>query len=101
MPYETTTDPSKPNGDLTFDVKHFKKIWVKKAGGGVARVQLVDVTDDGIADILAGAQDADRTGIVNAGAIPLWRGSPILAGTLDPDVTCAVPGAAAGDRLGR
>lgn len=63
--------------------------------------QLVDLTDDGVVDVLAGAQNADLFGVTNSGAIYLWAGSSFLNGTVDADVTFEVPGAAAGDRLGR
>jgi hypothetical protein len=63
-------------------------------------VQLADVTDDGVLDIVAGARYADVAGVVNAGAVHVWRGSSSLSGNVNPFATLSVPGAIAGDQLG-
>ncbi len=59
-------------------------------------IQCCDVTGDGIADVVAGAQDAGAT---DTGAVYVWRGGP-LSGVVAPTATLTVPGAADGDRLG-
>ncbi len=60
----------------------------------------VDVTGDGIVDIVAGASSADRGGILDTGAIYLWRGRNGFAGNVQPDKILVVNGAVAGDLLG-
>jgi FG-GAP repeat len=63
-------------------------------------VQLVDVTGDGVLDVVAGAQHADVGGVTDTGAIYVWRGGASLT-TGGPTLTLAVPGAVAMDQLGR
>ncbi|MCI0636590.1 MAG: hypothetical protein L0206_22120, partial [Actinobacteria bacterium] len=63
-------------------------------------IYLVDVTGDRIRDVVAAAQFADPAGVQDAGAIYLWNGGPNLSGSIEPDATLFVPGAAVEDRLG-
>jgi hypothetical protein len=67
---------------------------------GLASVgmQVVDLTDDGVPDLLVGAQLADPGGVTNAGALYLWDGKPLL--DVHPSVFFTNPSAVAGDRLG-
>lgn len=44
----------------------------------------VDVTGDGVRDLIVGAQNTDVGGVVNAGAIYVWAGGTGLAGTPAP-----------------
>jgi hypothetical protein len=69
---------------------------------GLASVglQFADVTDDGVPDLLVGAQNADAGGVTNSGAIYLWTGGSMFPSSRPPDATFADPAAAAGDRLG-
>ncbi|MFC1706392.1 IPT/TIG domain-containing protein, partial [Planctomycetota bacterium] len=60
----------------------------------------VDVTDDGVLDIVAGAYRADVGGVTNTGAIYVWAGGSGLAGTPAPTTTLTITGAAANDMLG-
>lgn len=63
-------------------------------------IQCVDLTGDGIDDVLVGASTATVGGVGAAGAIFLWAGGPGLTGT--PAPTAVLTGAApmAGDRIG-
>lgn len=67
---------------------------------GLASVglQILDWTDDGVPDLLVGAQQADHGGITNAGALYLWDGKPML--DEHPVAFLANPLSAPGDRLG-
>jgi hypothetical protein len=59
---------------------------------------LSDVTGDGIPDLFAGAGFADINGVVNCGAIYLWKGPVVASGA--PTRTLANPNAQIDDRLG-
>jgi hypothetical protein len=61
-------------------------------------LQLADVTGDGRPDLFAGAAFADIGGVVNCGAIYLWKGPVIASGA--PTVTLGNPFAQIDDRLG-
>ncbi|MGE0713300.1 MAG: Ig-like domain-containing protein [Planctomycetota bacterium] len=61
---------------------------------------IADVTSDGVLDLVAGAYRADLGGVVNTGAIYVWKGGATLAGSKAPDATLTVPGAIASDQLG-
>jgi hypothetical protein len=63
-------------------------------------VALVDVTGDGVFDVVAGASNADVGGAVDAGAVLVWQGGAALTGTPAPLATLAIPGAVNGDQLG-
>jgi len=70
-----------------------------------AGFQLVDVSGDGIADVLAGASQADVAGLVNFGAAYVWFGGRGGGGaTWDPDVFLyavgPLPLPANGDQMG-
>jgi len=67
---------------------------------GMSETQLVDVTNDGILDVVAGSPYADVAGVVDAGAVYVWKGGPTLVGTPAPLATLTVPGANTGDWLG-
>ena len=61
--------------------------------------RLVDMTGDGVLDVLAGTSWADIGGVPDVGAFYLWKGgSGLESGT--PTATFTVPGAASSDRLG-
>ncbi len=62
---------------------------------------LADLTDDGIPDLVVGAENDDPNGIVNAGSIHFWRGGSSLAGFLFEDVRFEATNASDGDGLGR
>ncbi len=70
-----------------------------EAGSGQG-IQLVDVTGDGILDVVAVATGADVGGLADAGALYVWNGGAGLSGPKSPDATLTVPGAVAGDQLG-
>ena len=57
-----------------------------------------DLTGDGLVDVVTGGISIDVGGVANVGAVLLWRGGVIPAGT--PDVEHAVSGATMGDSLG-
>ncbi len=59
-------------------------------------ILLADATDDGVLDVVAGAQDASGS----RGAIYVFAGGGGLSGSVSPGATLTVPGAAAGDGLG-
>ncbi len=63
-------------------------------------IQVVDVTGDGLLDVVAGTTNADVGGVVDAGAIYVWQGGASLTGTPVPLATLTAPGAVVGDRLG-
>ncbi len=63
-------------------------------------IQLVDVTGDGLPDVVAGTSKVDVGGVTDAGAIYVWQGGATLTGTPAPLATLTVPGAVAYDRLG-
>jgi hypothetical protein len=63
-------------------------------------IRLVDVTGDGVLNVVAGAYAADVSGGVDAGAIYVWEGGATLAGPASPVATLTVPGAVAFDLLG-
>ncbi len=63
--------------------------------------ELVDVTGDGILDIVSGSPWADVGTVVDQGAAFVWNGGPALSGTLVPDSTLLVEGAENEDNLGR
>ncbi len=63
-------------------------------------IQLADVTGDGVSDVVAGACLADLFGLVDAGAIYVWKGGPTLLGGLLPFAELTVPGAVSYDHLG-
>jgi FG-GAP repeat protein len=67
------------------------------SGQGIA---LADLDDDRVLDVIAGAYQADVGGVVDAGAVYLWKGGATLTGSPPLLATLAVPGAAASDRLG-
>jgi len=60
-----------------------------------------DVTGDGIADIVAAAPSADGSVSANLGEVYVWNGGFDLIGTVEPGAFLEVPGAVAGDQLGR
>ena len=62
-------------------------------------LQLADVTDDGIVDIILGAHEADPGGVVDAGAVYVWKGGPTLVGTPAP-MTLTTDDATPGAQLG-
>jgi hypothetical protein len=64
-------------------------------------VQLVDVTGDGILDVIVGAQQAKVGTQSLVGAVFVWRGGPSLAGTPAPLATLTPPGGLAWTRLGQ
>ncbi len=63
-------------------------------------VELVDVSGDGLFDVVAVAQNADVDGVVDAGLVLVWNGGPLLAGAPAPSATLTVAGALTNDRLG-
>ncbi len=62
-------------------------------------LDVLDLTGDGVVDVVACSREADARGIQAAGAIYVWAGGPRLAGNCDPSATLSVPGATVGDRL--
>ena len=60
---------------------------------------LVDLTGDGVLDIVCGTPDIDLT-VNDVGALFFWEGGENLHGTRAPGAMLAVPGASIGDRLG-
>ncbi len=65
----------------------------------VSLVHLVDVTGDGILDVVAGAPLSDR-GAIDAGAIFVWAGGPALSGSPAPTKVLQAPVPTASERLG-
>ena len=67
---------------------------------GLNGIEAADVTGDGYLDVLACSQRIDVGGVVDAGAIVVWRGGPGLVGELQHDSRLTVPGAVLHDYLG-
>ncbi|MCI0635890.1 MAG: hypothetical protein L0206_18530, partial [Actinobacteria bacterium] len=63
-------------------------------------IQCFDVTDDGVQDVVVGAIVADVGGVLNAGAVYVWRGGQSLAGNVQPLATLTANGPVASDFLG-
>jgi hypothetical protein len=63
-------------------------------------VQLADLSGDGVLDIVGTAIFADFDGIVDAGAVYMWAGSPALQGSVAPTATATVLSATDNDWLG-
>jgi hypothetical protein len=63
-------------------------------------VEVLEVTGDVFRDVVSGTSPADVSGVVDAGAIYVWKGGTGLSGTKDPSATLTVPGAKTNDRLG-
>ncbi len=61
---------------------------------------LEDVTGDGVLDIVAAAALADVGGVLNAGAVYVWKGGPGLHGSQAPTACLVSPHPVAEDRLG-
>ncbi len=68
--------------------------------GGATDWIVVDVTNDGVADVIAVASGADVNGVVDAGEICVFAGGPGMTGTPAPMATLHLPNAVAGDQLG-
>ena len=62
-------------------------------------LQIADVTGDGLFDLVVSAQDADVGGVVDTGALYVWRGGATLTGSIAPHAKLTVPGAVANDHL--
>ena len=62
-------------------------------------IELADVTGDGVLDVVVAATFADVGGVVNAGAIYVWKGGATLTGTPAPFATLDDSGAVANDQL--
>jgi len=69
-------------------------------GLGQQGIQLADVTGDGVLDVIGAAANADVAGVVDVGAVYVWKGGSTLTGTPPLFSRLEVPGAIAGDRLG-
>jgi hypothetical protein len=67
---------------------------------GSQGIQCVDVTGDGIPDIVVGAVSADLGATQNAGAIYVWAGGPGLIGTVSPTARLTCSPAFFNDALG-
>lgn len=65
----------------------------------VALVHLVDVTGDGVLDVVAACPRSDR-GAPDAGAIFVWAGGPALVGEPVPNKVLQAPVPTASERLG-
>ncbi|MCC7138016.1 MAG: FG-GAP repeat protein [Planctomycetes bacterium] len=71
-------------------------------GDGVGDlVRAVDVSGDGVLDVVTWAPTVDVGGVADVGAVLVWRGGSGLSGTRTADATLAVTGGTANDRLGR
>jgi hypothetical protein len=68
--------------------------------GAAEPLHLVDVTRDGVLDLVVAAPYANVGTVLDAGAIFVWSGGAPLAGAPLPSATLAAPGAAGGDNLG-
>ncbi len=68
-------------------------------GDGVATL-FADVTGDGILDVVVNTVDADVAGVVDAGAVYVWKGGPTLVALPAAEATLTVAGAATSDKLG-
>ena len=92
--------------DLIFEVKdHFTRpattrheVNVSAEVESEARVQVGDVTGDGVDDVVASAQLADFAGAQDVGTVHVWAGGAPLSEL--PAIRLSVAGAAAGSRLG-
>ncbi len=91
-PLATLTVPGAVIGDL-LGVMGFS---IPSAQG----IHLADVTGDGVLDVVAGAFVADVAGVIDAGAIYVWKGGSTLSGSLAPLASLTVPGAVAYDAVG-
>ncbi len=69
-------------------------------GLGMSVTQLVDVTGDSVLDVIAGSNYIDVNGVVDAGAIYVWKGGASLQGTPAPRATLTIAGAATTSMLG-
>ena len=67
---------------------------------GISGVQLVDVTGDGVLDVVTGSFQADTIAATDVGAAYVWKGGATLTGAVAPTATLQVVGAFAGDHLG-
>jgi hypothetical protein len=63
-------------------------------------IQVVDVTDDGVADVVAAGSGAVVESVAAAGAIYVWRGGAALSGAAAPTATLSVPTPRVSDLLG-
>ncbi len=63
-------------------------------------LHVVDVTNDGQADLVVTTPFADVAGVTDAGALYVWALGSELSGTLAPTATLFVPSARQNDRLG-
>ncbi|MCB1002749.1 MAG: FG-GAP repeat protein [Acidimicrobiales bacterium] len=63
-------------------------------------LQILDVSGDGVLDVVAAAPFADVADIVNVGAVLYWDGSAGFAGFVPPTARLFVSNAQAGDKLG-
>ena len=48
-----------------------------------------DVTEDGVADVILNASNADHGGTTDSGVIYVWAGGSSLTGTAQPSATLA------------
>ena len=87
MPTATLSVPGASAGD-------------RLAHGANPALQLVDVTGDGVLDVVAVAQDADANGVVNSGAVYVFAGGSLLNGAVTPTATLTAPNPSANDQLG-
>ena len=58
------------------------------------------MTGDGVTDVLGLGRAIDVGVVIDAGAIDLFAGGPLLLGAPLPTAAFAVPGAFGGDQLG-
>lgn len=65
---------------------------------GVQGIRVVDVTGDGVPDVISAAPEADGAG-TDRGAIYVWKGGPTITAT-NPDFVLSVSSGADGDRIG-
>ncbi|MBL8841144.1 MAG: VCBS repeat-containing protein [Planctomycetes bacterium] len=70
-------------------------------GSGGSDFVLVDVSGDGVLDLVVAAPEADLGGVTDAGELAVFLGGPTLSGVRTPDASLRLPGAVAGDALGR
>lgn len=90
---------SAPSATLTVPAAAASDTLGNGGGPGTRGVHAVDVTGDGLLDIVAAAENADVAGVQNAGAIYVWSGVSGFSGSLSPTATLTVPGAQIGDNL--
>ncbi len=93
----TLTGTPAPLATLTIPGTKAYDSLTARSGQGI---QLADVSGDGVIDIVTGAMEATVNGVPSAGALYIWRGGPMLAGTPAPFATLTAPTAVAYDRLG-